>query len=331
MGAVIVRLDPGRARQAVLLFHAIDVEIYQKVKKGSRLVISYWLGAVWAMARPLRIEFPGALYHVTSRGNARQRVFLDDEDRETFLATLAWVVARFRWCCHAYCLMGNHVHLLIETPQPNLSRGMRQLNGVYTQRFHRRHRTVGHLFQGRFQAILVEQEGYLLELARYIVLNPVRAKMVKTPERYPWSSYRPMLGLAPVPPALTTEWVLEQFASTRAIARRRYTKFVHDGIGVPGPWEEVKGQVFLGSEVFIERLTPQLEECSTREIPKRQRLVHRPPLRTLLAGTDSKTARNIAMAQAYLKHGYTLSEISGAAGLHYATISRLIKAQEKTS
>jgi putative transposase len=283
------------------------------------------------MARPLRIEFPGALYHVTSRGNARQRVFLDDEDRETFLATLAWVVARFRWCCHAYCLMGNHVHLLIETPQPNLSRGMRQLNGVYTQRFHRRHRTVGHLFQGRFQAILVEQEGYLLELARYIVLNPVRAKMVKTPERYPWSSYRPMLGIAPVPPALTTEWVLEQFASTRAIARRRYTKFVHDGIGVPGPWEEVKGQVLLGSEAFIERLTPQLEECSTREIPKRQRLVHRPPLRTLLAGTDSKTARNIAMAQAYLKHGYTLSEISGAAGLHYATISRLIKAQEKTS
>lgn len=309
----------------------LDVEIYQKVKLGSRLVISYWLGAVYAMARPLRIEFPGALYHVTSRGNARQRVFLDDEDRETFLATLAWVVARFRWCCHAYCLMGNHVHLLIETPQPNLSRGMRQLNGVYTQRFHRRHRTVGHLFQGRFQAILVEQEGYLLELARYIVLNPVRAKMVKTPERYPWSSYRPMLGLAPVPPALTTEWVLEQFASTRAIARRRYTKFVHDGIGVPGPWEEVKGQVLLGSEAFIERLSPQLEECSTREIPKRQRLVHRPPLRTLLAGTDSKTARNIAMAQAYLKHGYTLSEISGAAGLHYATISRLIKAQEKPS
>ena len=283
------------------------------------------------MARPLRIEFPGALYHVTSRGNARQRVFRDDEDRETFLATLAWVVERFGWRCHAYCLMDNHVHLLIETPLPNLSRGMRQLNGVYTQRFNRRHRKVGHLFQGRFKAILVEKEGYLLELARYIVLNPVRAKMVKTPERYPWSSYRAMVGLAPVPPALTTEWVLEQFASTRAIARRRYTKFVHDGIGVPGPWEEVKGQVFLGSEAFIERLTLQLEECSTREIPKRQRLVHRPPLRTLLAGTDSKTARNIAMAQAYLKHGYTLSEISGAAGLHYATISRLIKAQEKTS
>ena len=283
------------------------------------------------MARPLRIEFPGALYHVTSRGNARQRVFLDDEDREMFLSTLAWVVERFGWCCHAYCMMGNHVHLLIETPQPNLSRGMRQLNGVYTQHFNRRHRKVGHLFQGRFKAILVEKEGYLLELARYIVLNPVRAKMVKMPERYPWSSYRAMVGLAPVPPALATEWILEQFAGTRAVARRRYAKFVHDGIGVPGPWEEVKGQVLLGSEAFIERLASQLQECSTREIPKRQRLVHRPPLRTLLAGTDSKTARNIAMAQAYLKHGYTLSEIGRVVGLHYATISRLIKALEKTS
>ena len=280
------------------------------------------------MARPLRIEFPGALYHVTSRGNARQRVFRDDEDRKTFLATLAWVVARFGWRCHAYCLMDNHVHLLIETPQPNLSRGMRQLNGVYTQRFNRRHRKVGHLFQGRFKAILVEKEGYLLELARYIVLNPVRAKMVKMPERYPWSSYRAMVGFTPVSPALATDWILNQFADTRAIARRRYAKFVHGGIGVPGPWEEVKGQVLLGSEAFIERLTPQLQECSTREIPKLQRLVHRPSLRTLLAGVDSKTARNIAMAQAYLKHGYTLSEISRAVGLHYATISRLIKALE---
>jgi REP element-mobilizing transposase RayT len=115
-----------------------------------------------------------------------------------FLATLAWVVKRFRWRCHAYCLMDNHIHLLIDTPQPNLSRGMRQLNGVYTQRFNRRHRQVGHLFQGRFQAILAEQEGYLLELARDIVLNPVRAKRVKIPERYPWSSYP-----SPLPKSVT--------------------------------------------------------------------------------------------------------------------------------
>ncbi|MGA6827823.1 REP-associated tyrosine transposase [Nitrospira sp. NS4] len=283
------------------------------------------------MARPLRIEFPGALYHITSRGNARQRVFRDDEDRETFLATLAWVVERFGWRCHAYCLMENHVHLLIQTPQPNLSRGMRQLNGVYTHRFNRRHNKVGHLFQGRFKAILVEQEPYLLELARYIVLNPVRAKMVKSPERYAWSSYRPMVGLAPVPPALETEWVLAQFGSTKATARKRYAEFVQDGVGVPGPWDEVKGQVLLGSEAFIERLAQQLQECASAEIPKRQRLVHRPSLKTLLAGADSKTKRNAVMAQAYLKHGYTLTEIGRAIGLHYATVSRIIAAMEKTS
>jgi putative transposase len=171
----------------------------------------------------------------------------------------------------------------------------------------------------------------LLELARYIVLNPVRAKMVKTPERYPWSSYRPMQGLAPVPPAIATEWILEQFASTRATARRRYAKFVHDGIGAPSPWDKIKGQVLLGSGAFIERLTPQLQGCSTAEIPKRQRLVHRPSLKALLAGANSRTSHNNAMAQAYLTHGYTLAGIGQAVGLHYATISRIITALEKTS
>ena len=111
------------------------------------------------MARPLRIEYPGAVYHVTSRGNARRKIYLDDDDREMFLATLAWVGERFGWICHAYCLMGNHFHLLIETPNPNLSLGMRQLNGVYTQRFNRRHKKAGHLFQGRFKAIFIASKN----------------------------------------------------------------------------------------------------------------------------------------------------------------------------
>jgi hypothetical protein len=134
-----------------------------------------------------------------------------------------------------------------------------------------------------------------------------------------------------MPPALATEWVWEQFARTRTTARRRYAKFVHDGIGVPGPWEEVKGQVLLGSEAFIERLAPLLQECSTAEIPKRQRVVHRPSLKALLAGADSRTARNEAMARAYLIHGYRLTEIGQAVGLHDATISRIITTLEKTS
>ncbi len=284
------------------------------------------------MARTLRIEFPGAVYHVTSRGNARSKIYRDDADRLIFLATLAWVVGRFGWVCHAYCLMDNHFHLLVETPAANLSRGMRQLNGVYTQRFNRRHRKVGHLFQGRFKAILVERDRYLLELARYIVLNPVRARRVKSPEKYPWSSYRPTLGLAPVPSGLTTDWVLGQFAKTKPVARKRYAKFVHAGIGQASPWGELKGQVILGGEAFVEHLAPQLNQRKTvTEIPKRQRLLRRAALKTLLAGAETKAARNDAMAQACIEHGYTLAEISKEVGLHYATISRIIKSVEKTS
>ena len=282
------------------------------------------------MTRPLRIEFPGAIYHVTSRGNARRKIFLDDVDREAFLTTLAWVVERFGWICHAYCLMGNHFHLLIETPTPNLSRGMRQLNGVYTQGFNRRHRKVGHLFQGRFKAILVERDSYLLELARYVVLNPVRAKMVKAPENYAWSSYRPTLRLDPMPAGLSIDWLLGQFAKTKPVARQRYAAFVQAGIGQASPWEDLKGQVLLGSEAFVETMAPQLKASeSVAEIPKRQRRLHRPALKRLFVRVDSKEARNRAMASAYLEHAYTLTEIGREVGLHYATVSRIIKAVEQ--
>ncbi len=142
------------------------------------------------MARPLRIEFAGALYHITSRGDRRDAIFLEDGDRELWLDGLGQVCKRFNWVVHAYCQMGNHYHLLAETPDSNLSAGMRQLNGVYTQRFNRIHRRVGHLFQGRYKAILVQKDAYLLELSRYIVLNPVCARMVRTARDWPWSNYR---------------------------------------------------------------------------------------------------------------------------------------------
>ena len=157
------------------------------------------------MARPLRIEYPGALYHVTSRGNARKRIFKDDGDRELFLRVLAFVVERCHWICHAYCLMDNHYHFLIETPEANLSQGMRQVNGVYTQAYNRGHGKVGHLFQGRFKAILVDKESYLLELCRYVVLNPVRAKLVDRSEDWPWSSYRATAGIEKAPAFLIRE------------------------------------------------------------------------------------------------------------------------------
>ncbi len=282
------------------------------------------------MARPLRIEFPGAVYHVTSRGNARRRTFLDDEDRESFLSTLAWVVERCGWICHGYCLMDNHFHLMIETPKANLSRGMRQLNGVYTQGFNRRHRKAGHLFQGRFKAILVEKDAYLLELARYVVLNPVRAKMVKTPERYRWSSYRATVGLDAVAPALSIDWLLSQFAKTKSVARERYAAFVHEGIGQASPWEAIKGQVLLGSEAFVKKLLPHLKANQTvAEITRRQRSLHRPALKRIFGKMVSKEARNRAITVAHVKYGYTLTEIGREVGLHYATVSRLVKANEE--
>ncbi len=138
------------------------------------------------MSRPLRIEFPGALYHVTARGNARRDIVEDDDDRRCFVDLLAETVQSRRWRLYAYCLMDNHYHLLVETPEPNLSRGMRQLNGVFTQRTNRRHGRVGHVFQGRYKSILVEREAYLLELCRYVVLNPVRAGMAARAGEWRW-------------------------------------------------------------------------------------------------------------------------------------------------
>src|SRR3990167_5084236 len=151
------------------------------------------------MARPIRIEYPGALYHITSRGNEQKSIYVNDSDRRYFIALLEQTLKRFNWICYSYCLMDNHYHLLIETVDPTLSKGMRYLNGVYTQRMNREYSRVGHLLQGRFKAIIVEKESYLLELCRYIVLNPVRAKLVKMPEEYPWSSYRAMIGVVPHP------------------------------------------------------------------------------------------------------------------------------------
>ena len=279
------------------------------------------------MSRPLRLEFHGAIYHVTSRGNARAPIFADDDDRESFLATLAHAVERFHWLCHAYCLMDNHYHLLIETPDPNLSKGMRQLNGLYTQRFNRRHSRVGHVFQGRFKAIVVERDSYLLELCRYVVLNPLRAKRVKQPQQYPWSSYRATAGFAAALPFLTCDWVLSLFGKRRHAAQLRYRAFVNNGIGAPSPWEHLRGQVILGTEAFANQLKPALaRKNALREVPRVQRLAHRPALAKLLREkpTGTTVCRRAAVRAAHVEHGYTLAEIGAHLGIHYTTVSRIV-------
>lgn len=279
------------------------------------------------MARPLRIEYPGALYHVTARGNARSAIYKESADREMFLGVLERVEARFNWLCHAYCLMDNHYHLMIETTDGNLAAGMRQLNGVYTQRFNRRHKRVGHVLQGRFNAILVDRDSYLLELCRYVVLNPVRAKMVTQVGDYRWSSYRATVGLIETPSYLTCNWVLSQFAQSKAVAQRRYREFVKAGTWVASPWEKLKGQIVLGSDAFTEKIRPLLaKQAGFKEIPRAQRFANRPELETALARGKlySKARRDSAMRVAHLKHGYTLSEIGSHLGLHYTTVSKVI-------
>jgi REP element-mobilizing transposase RayT len=210
------------------------------------------------MARPLRIEYAGALYHVTSRGDRREDIYLDEQDREMWLEVLGQVCSRFNWVVHAYCQMTNHYHLLVETVDGNLSRGMRQLNGSYTQGFNRRHKMVGHLFQGRYKAILVQKDAYLLELSRYVVLNPVRAGIVSLPEEWHWSSYVQMIEGTAVPPWLDAKWLLGQFDNKRQAAINAYRRFVMEGLGSSSPLEQIRHQLLLGDENFAENIEKRI-------------------------------------------------------------------------
>jgi REP element-mobilizing transposase RayT len=271
------------------------------------------------VGRPLRLEFPGAVYHVTARGNNRQAIFLDTDDRGLFLDVLAEVVDRYSFRCHAYCLMGNHYHLLVETERANLSLGMRQLNGLYCRRFNRARGRSGHLFQARYRAILVEKERHLLALSRYVVRNPVRAGLCASPVDWPWSSCRAMLGLVRRPVFLTADWLLSQFARSRVRARHGYRSFVETASD-EDPWRELVGGLYLGSEEFIATHAPDAE-LST-EIAFEQRVPIRPQLAEILTGGDAR-----GIVTAYM-HGYRLSEIAQMLGVHPSTVSRRLRAAE---
>jgi len=279
------------------------------------------------MARPLRIEFSGALYHVTARGNAQGDIYHDDIDRQQFLTLLLNTVNRYNWCCHAYCLMDNHYHLLIETSEPTLSKGMKYLNGTYTQYFNRQHRRVGHVFQGRFKAILVQKDSYLLELARYIVLNPVRARMVRTAKTWRWSSYRATAGYDNSHACLTTEWILAGFAQTKKAAQQCYRDFVQASKGQPSPWEQLKNQIYLGDENFVNDIQCKLDpDQSLKDIPKKQKQAPAKPL-NYFAGRYK--TRDESMAQAYWSGHYTLAQVGKHFNVSYATVSRAVKKLEK--
>ena len=228
------------------------------------------------MSRPLRLQLPGGIYHVTARGNARHPIFEDDDDRVRFLVVLASTVGRYRMLCHAYCLMGNHYHLLVQTLEPNLSIAMRQLNGVYTQRFNRRHERCGHVLQGRFGAQLVDGDAYLREVCRYIVLNPVRAGLVAHPGDWRWSSFHATAGRTPVPGFLSVDWVRSlSGARTRVEAIRRFVSFVEAGIGAP----ESPVDQFSSKPGDERRRLDRATGRQRREAIRVQRVPSRPALR----------------------------------------------------
>ena len=229
------------------------------------------------MARPLRIQYADAVYHIAARGNEKKAVYKDDQDRNSFLNLLEEINKRYHWLCHAYCLMGNHYHLVIETRDANLALGMRQLNGMYTQLYNRRHRRWGHLFQGRYKSILIQKDSHLLEVCRYVVLNPVRAGMTTRAGAWFWSSYRAMAGKEKAHGCLTRGWVLAQLSGQRKRAEEIYRRFIEDGIGKESVWQQVKGQAFLGEEGFVEKFKEKLSQVEDIvEIPKSQRFAHRP-------------------------------------------------------
>lgn len=273
------------------------------------------------MARPLRIELSGGIYHVTSRGDGREDIFLSDQDRIAWLEVFGQTCERFNWVCHAWCQMTNHYHLLVETPEANLAQGMRQLNGVYTQRFNRNHERVGHVFQGRYKAIIVERDSYLMELARYVVLNPLRAHMVKRLEDWQWSSYLATCCQVPTQGWLQTDWVLAQFGELRSSAIEKYVQFVHEGARLPSVWAQLQGQIYLGSESFVTKMQAQIEKkAALDEIPRAQRRAITQPLEDF----EQRYSRDEAMARAYLSGQHTMAAIARHFSVHYSTVSRAV-------
>jgi REP element-mobilizing transposase RayT len=277
------------------------------------------------MTRPLRLEFPGALYHVTSRGNRRNAIYRDDADRRAWLDVLGRVCERHHFAIHSFCQMTNHYHLLIETVEANLSQGMRQLNGVYTQYFNWRHSLVGHLFQGRYKAILVQKESYLLELSRYIVLNPVRAKLVSSLDDWQWSSHHFASQESP-PSWLERDWLLSRFGNAHATAASAYRAFVLAGVNEASPLAATRHQILLGDDDFVSQHQQLQRSEALVDVVRSER---RAVALTLAEYQARYPDRGEAMARAYLSTAFTMPQIARAFGVSTKTVSRALAAFEK--
>lgn len=264
------------------------------------------------MARPLRITYPDAYYHITSRGNEQRDIFKSQNDREKFLIYLESATERYGAVIHAYCLMSNHFHLLLETPRANLSEIMRHIVGAYTTYFNIKRKRAGHLFQGRYKAILVEADEYAAELSRYIHLNPVRAGIVALPEEYKWSSYQSYISLVPLPKWLKTEFILGYFGQRGATARKKYKEFVEDLVEkeYESPLKDAVGATILGSAGFIKEVAAShlKDREEDKNIPALRHFEERPTVSDICKLVESEIYDNDKLARQasiYISHKYS--------------------------
>lgn len=275
------------------------------------------------MGRALRIDIAGGLHHVTSRGNGGKDIFFDDDDRHYFLAILDKARESYCWLVYAYCLMDNHFHILLETIKPTLSRGMHFLNGNYSRGFNRRHGTTGHVFKNRFNSVLVLRNEHLMALSRYIVLNPVRAGIVRSPDIYRWSSYRATIGMESKPNLLSTDLILSMFSDDPEKAKACYIRFVEEGM------EGEDGDLYSSS------LSAQREEILCIDAQKARfarkngdaqgsNAFFHPPLLEIFKGASSKELRNALILKAHKKYGYTQKDISSCLGISTSLVCMII-------
>ncbi|MEW6456428.1 MAG: transposase [Acidobacteriota bacterium] len=291
------------------------------------------------MARPLRIEFPGAFYHITSRGIEKRKIFLNDKDYRIFLKLLKKMVERYSINLYAYVLMDNHYHLLLETRLGNLSKMMHDLNSSYITYFNKEYNRVGPLLQGRYKSILVEKDSYLLELVRYLHLNPVRAKLVDDIADYPWSSYKTYIRRENIP-WLKREEVLSLFSENIESSIEKFNKFIMDGIRSPviNPFRNLKAQSFLGNDAFVNKMKSIFAKKKKKEISPKKELKKLSPLPVVgimnilnneFKEKEKKIKKKIAMYLLREINGLNLNEIKSFFGIHYSVISRHIKEIEK--
>jgi REP element-mobilizing transposase RayT len=291
------------------------------------------------MSRPLRIEYPGAFYHVINRGLERREIFRSKQDYEYFLALLSQLHEKYGLLVHSYCLMPNHYHLYLETPNGYLSKIMRQLDGHYTQKFNKKYARVGPLMQGRYKAVLVEQDSYSLQLSKYIHLNPVEAKIVKTPEEFLWSSYAAFIGKSETPDFLKTNWLLSQFNKSVKKSQKAFKAFTSQDMGEG--WfpekETYKGLILGGGDFISEIQDTYLAGKSNPEIPKlkvAQKQLSPEKIQKLVASfkIDGKNADKLFIFALKKYSSLTLNEIGAVTGgLTYMAVSKIAKRLEDKS